>query len=94
MTPQENSFEKAYSRLEKILELLNTGIVSLEESLKLYEEANYLLASCNQQLQNAEKKIQILKKSRNGELQMDENNAPVIEAFSMNLENERTSKES
>lgn len=88
MSPQENSFEKAYSRLEKILELLNTGIVSLEESLKLYEEANHLLTSCNQQLQNAEKKIQILKKSRNGELQTDENNAPVIETFSMNLESE------
>lgn len=88
MSPPENSFEKAYSRLEKILELLNTGIVSLEESLKLYEEASHLLSSCSQQLQNAEKKIQILKKSRNGELQMDENNAPVIEAFSMNLESE------
>lgn len=88
MSPPENSFEKAYSRLEKILELLNTGIVSLEESLKLYEEASHLLTSCNQQLQKAEKKIQILKKSRNGELQRDENNAPVIEAFSMNLESE------
>lgn len=88
MSPPENSFEKAYSRLEKILELLNTGIVSLEESLKLYEEASHLLSSCSQQLQNAEKKIQVLKKSRNGELQMDENNAPVIEAFSMNLESE------
>lgn len=94
MSPTENSFEKAYSRLEKILELLNTGIVSLEESLKLYEEASHLLSSCSQQLQNAEKKIQILKKSRNGELQVDENNVPVREAFSMNLESEHTSKES
>lgn len=87
MNPSNNSFEQAYGRLEKILELLNTGMVSLEESLTLYEEANALLISCSKELQNAEKKIQMLKKSRSGELQRNEDQAPVVEAFSMNIEN-------
>lgn len=87
MNPPNNSFEQAYGRLEKILELLNTGVVSLEESLTLYEEANSLLISCSKELQSAEKKIQMLKKSRSGELQRDENQEPIVEAFSMNIEN-------
>lgn len=90
MNLPNGSFEKAYGRLEKILELLNTGTISLEESLKLYEEANLLLISCSKELQNAEKKIQILRKSRTGELQMDENNAPVVDAFSMNSPSEES----
>ena len=87
MNLPNNSFEQAYSRLEKILELLNTGVVSLEESLQLYEEANSLLMSCNKELQNAEKKIQILRKSRMGELEKDERDAPIVEAFSIHTEN-------
>lgn len=90
MNLPHGSFEKAYGRLEKILELLNTGTISLEESLELYEEANLLLMSCSKELQNAEKKIQILRKSRTGELQMDENNAPVVDTFSMNSPSEES----
>lgn len=87
MNHPNNSFEQAYGRLEKILELLNTGVVSLEESLRLYEEANFLLMSCSKELHNAEKKIQMLKKSRTGELQNDEKEAPIIESFSIPTEN-------
>lgn len=87
MNPPKNSFEQAYGRLEKILELLNTGVVSLEESLALYEEANSLLISCSKELQNAEKKIEMLKKSRSGAIEKDEKQAPILEEFSMNIEN-------
>lgn len=92
MNLPNGSFEKAYVRLEKILELLNTGTISLKESLTLYEEANLLLLSCSKELQNAEKKIEILKKSRTGELQLDENHVPAVEAFSMNIENRPSEK--
>jgi len=34
----EKTFEKAFKRLEEILEKMNEGKVSLDESLKLYEE--------------------------------------------------------
>lgn len=88
MSVPDLSFEEAYVRVEKILEHLNTGMVSLEESLQLYEEANVLLMSCGKQLQTAEKKIQILKKSRSGELQLDENHMPEVESFSINAVSE------
>ena len=44
--PAENSFEAAFQRLEAILEMLNSGHVSLEEALKLYEEADKLIIQC------------------------------------------------
>ena len=36
-------FESAFARLEEILEKMNSGTISLEESLKFYEEAGELL---------------------------------------------------
>ena len=49
-------FEESYARLEEILEKMNSGKVSLDESLKLYEEADKLIASCNKRLNEAEKR--------------------------------------
>ena len=42
-----SSFENSFARLETLLELMNTGTVSLDDSLKLYEEADTLINSCN-----------------------------------------------
>jgi exodeoxyribonuclease VII small subunit len=76
------SFEQAYARLEEILEQMNSGKVSLDESLKLYEEADRLIASCNSRLNEAEQKIESLIKNRNGELAMGENDKPMTQPFS------------
>lgn len=65
----EIPFEKAYSRLEEILEKMNSGKATLDESLKLYEEADKLIASCSKKLGEAEKKIEILIKGRDGGLE-------------------------
>lgn len=65
---QDLSFESALQRLEQILEKMNSGAVPLEESLKLYEEADQLIASCNKKLNDAEKKIEILMKNRSGDV--------------------------
>lgn len=62
------SFESAYARLEEILQQMNSGKVSLEDSLKLYEEADQMLTWCHQQLSSAEKKIEFLVKNREGEI--------------------------
>jgi len=75
------SFEQAYSRLEEILEALNSGEVSLEKSLELYEEADSLITHCSQKLNSAEQKIQTLIKNRNGNLALDENGKPQLESF-------------
>jgi exodeoxyribonuclease VII small subunit len=75
------SFETAYARLEEILEKMNSGKVSLEESLKLYEEADKLITWCSRRLVEAEKKIEILIKNREGDLQTDELGRPQSQPF-------------
>jgi exodeoxyribonuclease VII small subunit len=62
-------FETAYSRLEQILEAIQSGNASLEDSLKLYEEADQLIQWCSKTLQDAEKKIEIIVKNRDGTVQ-------------------------
>lgn len=75
-------FEEAYSRLEEILQAMNGGKVALDDSLKLYEEADKLIVLCQKKLGEAEKKIEILIKNRSGELKTDEKGAPMRELFS------------
>ncbi len=83
MTEQQSpqTFELAYARLEQILERMNSGKASLEDSLKLYEEADKLIASCNQRLNEAEQKIEVLLKNREGDLLVDENQKPMTQNF-------------
>lgn len=83
-TSQESSFsfEEAYARLEVILEQMNSGKISLDDSLKLYEEADRLIASCSTRLNEAEQKIEQLVKNRAGELAKDENDKPLTHPFS------------
>lgn len=74
-------FEEAYRRLEEILEKMNSGKASLDDSLKLYEEADKLIVTCQKTLSEAEKKIEIMIKSRNGEVVLDEAGNPAVQAF-------------
>ncbi|MCB1117843.1 MAG: exodeoxyribonuclease VII small subunit [Chlamydiia bacterium] len=64
------TFEEGYQRLEQILSKLNNGEVSLEDSLKYYEEADRLITSCNKLLTQAEEKIQMMVKNREGKVEM------------------------
>ena len=75
------TFEEAYKRLEEILDKMNSGKVSLDESLKLYEEADKLIADCTKRLNEAEKKIEMLIKSRSGDLVLDDEGEPILEEF-------------
>jgi exodeoxyribonuclease VII small subunit len=75
------SFEAAYARLEEILEKMNSGKVSLEESLALYEEADRLTNWCSEQLTKAEKKIETLVKNRDSALQLNEQGRPQTQPF-------------
>lgn len=77
----EKSFEKAFKRLEEILEKMNDGKISLDESLKLYEEADQLIISCSKKLADAEKKIQIMTKERDGKMLLDDEGKPQLEDF-------------
>ncbi len=76
------TFETAYARLEEILEKINSGRIALEDSLKLYEEANHLITWCSRRLSDAEKKIELLTKNREGDLKLDAQGRPELQPFS------------
>lgn len=73
------SFEKAFSRLEEILEKMNAGTLALEDSLHLYEEADQLIRICNKKLGQAEAKIEMLVKNREGDLLLSEGGKPLTQ---------------
>lgn len=53
-------YEAAVSELESLVERLEKGDISLEESLKLYERGVLLTRDCQKALQAAEQKVQML----------------------------------
>jgi exodeoxyribonuclease VII small subunit len=63
-------FEDALKTLEDIVEKLESGSLELEESIRLFEQGVKLSLYCQQQLQQAEGKIQRLVKNLNGELEL------------------------
>ncbi len=89
----EFSFEKAYKRLEEILEKMNSGALSLDDSLKCYEEADKLISACNQKLKAAETKIETLIKNRDGSLALNTDQTPRREPFAPNREHALSSDE-
>ena len=60
------TFEIAMSRLEEIVGQLEGGKVSLDASLKLYEEGIELVRFCSDTLDKAERKIKIIKIGSDG----------------------------
>lgn len=69
-------FEKKLGRLEEIVTKMETGELTLEDSLKMFEEGVKLSRECNGQLQSAEQKVKLL-------LSIDGQGNPVTENFQM-----------
>jgi exodeoxyribonuclease VII small subunit len=84
MTQETITFEKAFERLEQILEKMNSGKTQLEDSLKLFEEAEGLIRSCNARLVSSEQRIETLIKQR-GQVALDGEQNPKTEPFSRTL---------
>ena len=80
MVQETLSFEKAFERLEQILNVMNNGKTPLEESLKLFEEAEKLICTCSARLTAAEQKIEQLTKLK-GEIAVDARQQPKTEPF-------------
>lgn len=58
---KEESFEELLTRLEEVTSKLEKEEnISLEESMKLFEEGIGISKKCNKQIEEAEKKISIL----------------------------------
>jgi exodeoxyribonuclease VII small subunit len=72
-------FEECLERLEKIVQELEKGEVPLEKSLTLFEEGMQLSATCRNQLEEAEGKVEILLK-QNGKLQTEPFEPPAEKA--------------
>ncbi len=58
------TYEAAISRLEEIVNLLEKNEISLDESIKLFEEGIELTAYCSNTLKNAQQKITTLSKEQ------------------------------
>jgi exodeoxyribonuclease VII small subunit len=54
------TFEKAMEQLEKIVASLETEPLSLEQSLKKFEEGMKLSQYCSEKLEETEKKISLI----------------------------------
>jgi exodeoxyribonuclease VII small subunit len=59
-TPQEPDFETALRELESLVEKMEQGELSLEDSLNHFERGVILSRTCQQALKSAEQKVEIL----------------------------------
>lgn len=66
----KKKFEEALEELEKVVEQLESGDLSLEGSLAAFEEGVRLVKYCNQKLTEVERKIELLVKDKEGKLQL------------------------
>ena len=66
MAEKKLTFEASLKELEKIVRRLEDGDASLEDSLKLFEDGVRLARECQERLNQAERRIEILLKDENG----------------------------
>lgn len=74
----EMSFEESLAELENIVEKLENGQLSLDESLLLFDKGIKLVRECDTRLKGAQQKIERL---------IEENNCLVSEPFEPQDEN-------
>ena len=58
----KEKFEEALARLEDIVKKMEAGDMTLEESLKAFEEGIKLARLCSRKLDEAERRVEILLK--------------------------------
>lgn len=73
MAEKKQTFETSLKELEKIVRRLEEGDSSLEDSLKLFEDGVKLSRECQERLNQAERRIEVLLKDENGD--------PVLQAI-------------
>ncbi|OGW35774.1 MAG: exodeoxyribonuclease VII small subunit [Nitrospirae bacterium GWC2_56_14] len=61
-----DKFENALKKLEDVVRRLEEGDLSLEDSLKAFEEGVKHAAFCTSKLDEAEKKVELLLKQKSG----------------------------
>ena len=59
-------FEEAITQLETAVKALESGSISLDESISIYEEAIKLVKICHDKLEGAEARVKILTEGSDG----------------------------
>lgn len=65
-------FEKSIAELESLVTALESGELSLEESLKTFEKGVQLTRLCQKSLSEAEQRVQILLQDKDGNEQLED----------------------
>ena len=71
MADKKQTFETSLKELERIVRRLEDGDLALEDSLKLFEDGVKLSRECQERLNQAERRIEILLKDENGNPQLE-----------------------
>ena len=66
------SFEDRLTALESVVERLERGELTLDESVRLFEEGVHLSNACKLELEKAEGRIQVLVETQGGSVQVAE----------------------
>ena len=77
-TPQNMDFEQAMQELESLVDKMESGELSLEDSLKYFEQGVKLTRQCQASLKDAEQKVSIL---------LSEDNQSELEDFDKQTKN-------
>lgn len=60
MTDKEQNLEEVFAQLEDVIQKMEQGDVSLEESFALYHRGMDMVKKCNDKIDKVEKKILVL----------------------------------
>ena len=71
-TLEKLSFEEGYDRLERVIQQLESGELSLEQAVALYEEGVQLARYCGHKLDDAELRVTQLLTSADTETNADD----------------------
>jgi exodeoxyribonuclease VII small subunit len=66
-TPKPKSFESSLEELERVVRELEQGDLPLERSLELFEQGVALSRECQERLNQAERRIEILMRDNKGQ---------------------------
>ena len=71
-TQDDRGFEECLQSLEKVVERIESGELSLEDSLATFEEGVRLVQSCNRKLSDVERRIEVLTTDSDGRARLQE----------------------
>jgi exodeoxyribonuclease VII small subunit len=64
------NFEEHLTQLETVVERLERGELTLDESVRLFEEGMNLSSACKTELEQAEGRVQVLVEGKGGAMQV------------------------